>query len=153
MRRREMFKNAGLLAGAWGLSTAGATEAFAQAKSGKSAAGAAKPLDTALLAQLSDECVRTAEACITHCQSLMAKGDTSVAGCLKKSLDVATVCRTTATLARYESPLTPAQARVTLAACEACAAECKSHAHHHASCKAMAESCQKCADECRKVSG
>lgn len=101
------------------------------------------------LSQEIAKCIRACEVCIAHCHALLAKGDTMLAECLRRCLDLVPLCEATGTLANYGSELTVKTARVCLEACEACAASCKPHVGHHDICKACYEACLACSEACK----
>lgn len=86
-------------------------------------------------------CAATGEACLTHCLSLLAEGDQSMAGCARAVREMLAVCEATRTLMQSRSSLVGAQLAVCRDACAACRAACQPHAGHHAQCAACAQSC------------
>jgi Cys-rich four helix bundle protein (predicted Tat secretion target) len=158
MERRDVLRNLGLAAGACGLSGKVFAEgalANAHQKHANMTHAAAGPVSApgryASLSAATAECLRACEVCIAHCQALLAKGDTMLGECLKRCLELQTLCEATNTLANYGSDLTARTAKVCLDACLACAESCKPHVSHHQECKACYEACLKCAEECKKA--
>lgn len=89
------------------------------------------------------ECVRASQACIAHCQQLLAQGDKSLGTCLRTALDTEVVCGSVLKLANLNSQFTPALARQSIAVMQACVEACKEHVDHHAECKACHDACLK----------
>jgi Cys-rich four helix bundle protein (predicted Tat secretion target) len=88
-------------------------------------------------------CTRAAQACISHCQQLLAQGDKSLGTCLRTALDTDTVCSTVLKLAGLNSRFTAAMAKQSVAVMQACVDACKEHVEHHAECKACHDACLK----------
>lgn len=148
MERRLAMKNAALALG--GAMVVGGTQvAMAQSAKKSAAVGKRKPFDK--LSDALSECIDSCEVCIEFCRSQMATGDTMMADCFKKCLELTPVCESLRTLSNYGSELTAAQAKVCRDACKACAEACKPHIEHHAECKACYDDCLKCAEECSKL--
>ena len=99
----------------------------------------------------SGDCVRTGEACLSHCLDLLGKGDKEMAACAKSVNDLLAVCGALQRLATTESPLLPKYARLAGEFCEGCEKECRKHEKKHSQCKDCAEACAACLKECRKI--
>ncbi|ROH92041.1 Csp1 family four helix bundle copper storage protein [Stagnimonas aquatica] len=95
----------------------------------------------AALAQAFASCAGTATECVSHCQRLLAEGDTMMGDCLKTSLACDAICPAVARLARLESDQAPVFAKAAIPAMQACMDACKPHIEHHAFCKACFEAC------------
>ncbi len=148
MERRLAMKNAALALG--GVMAVGGTQ-MAMAQAGKKGAAVAKRKPFDKLSDALSECIDSCEVCIEFCRSQMASGETMMADCFKKCLELVPVCESLRTLSNYGSELTAAQAKVSRDACKACAEACKPHIEHHSECKACYEDCLKCAEECSKL--
>ena len=105
----------------------------------------------AALATTYGDCAAAAEDCISHCQTVLATGDKSLADCLKTALACDTTCIAVARLARLDSEFTADFAKASIAVMEACAAACKPHVEHHAICKACYEACGKTISAARAI--
>ena len=89
-------------------------------------------------------CVSAGQVCLTHCITLLSKGDTSMKDCAAAVNQMLALCGAMQNLA-------PSLAKVCIEACKQCAAACQKHAAHHAECKACYESCTDCIKECEKI--
>jgi len=98
------------------------------------------------------DCALKGDICIAHCQSLMAGGDTSVAGCLKTALEMVAACNAFVKLGSMQSKAAKKMAALCAELCHACEKACKEHEAHHQVCKDCMDSCIACARECEKVS-
>ena len=96
-------------------------------------------------------CVSAGQVCLTHCITLLSKGDTSMKDCAAAVNQMLALCGAMQNLAAQNSRLTPSLAKVCIEACKQCAAACQKHAVHHAECKACYESCTDCIKECEKI--
>jgi Cys-rich four helix bundle protein (predicted Tat secretion target) len=92
------------------------------------------------------ECVRASQACMSHCQQLLAQGDKSLGACLKTALDTEVVCSAVLKLANLNSQFTAAMAKQSISVMQACVEACKEHVGHHAECKACHDACLKAID-------
>lgn len=97
------------------------------------------------------DCVKRGEVCISHCISMLGKGDTSLKDCLRSVLTMMPSCEALARLAALDAKRLREFAKVCGDICADCQAECKKHQDHHAACKACGEACGECAEECRKI--
>jgi|CXWL01.1.fsa_nt_gi Cys-rich four helix bundle protein (predicted Tat secretion target) len=86
-------------------------------------------------------CEMTGQACLTHCLSLLAQGDSSMAACASGVREMLSVCQATTTLIQSRSSLAAAQLAVCRDACAACRAACLPHVDHHAQCSECAQAC------------
>jgi len=86
-------------------------------------------------------CMQAGQACVVHCNTLLAQGDTSMAECQRNVLDTLAVCQAVATLAGYGSAATGTFAKQSVPVMQACVAACKPHIEHHAECKACHDAC------------
>ena len=149
MDRRDFLAATALLGTAALAGAASATEHGAH----HSAAAPADPR-LARIAAAAAECVSIGDACVRHCVDLLAKGDTTLAGCLREVLQTSEICESLAALAHQAagpSPRLVAYARACATYCRDCAAECKKHAEHHAVCRSCQEACERCAEACEAL--
>jgi Cys-rich four helix bundle protein (predicted Tat secretion target) len=91
-------------------------------------------------------CIQTAEACISHCQQLLAQGDKSLGDCLRTALDTDTLCSAVLKMAGLNSRFTAAIAKQSIPVMQACVEACKEHVDHHVQCKACHDACLKAID-------
>ena len=139
-RRDALSTGAAFAAASIGAAACGAKNAVAQnADHGHHGHhGAESPVAAAAY-----DCVRTGNACIAHCLALLAKGDTSMAGCAVAVRDMVAGMSALAAIAggggRRAAELAGPLAKL----CEDCARECQPHADHHPTCRACLESCQR----------
>ncbi|MGQ0674021.1 MAG: four-helix bundle copper-binding protein [Hyphomicrobium sp.] len=115
---------------------------------GASTGGAAKHqalIDSALA------CVNRGEVCTAHCIELLAKGDTSIAECLRRVSAMLPMCRALSQFAALDAARLKDLARLCIDVCDDCEKECRRHETHHAVCKACAESCARCIKDCKAL--
>lgn len=117
----------------------------------KHAAAASSAPANQKLIDTSSNCIKSGQACITHCFDAFAAGDTSLALCARTVDQMLSVCGALQKLASAGSANLPGLAKIALAVCEDCEKECRKHADHHATCKACADACKDCAEACRSA--
>ena len=141
MDRREMLR----ALGAVGAVTAPAAMA-------QQAAHVHPMADHQALIAVSSTCVVKGEACMAHCQQMLAAGDKSMLPeCPRTGIEVVTLCGALRTLAAQDAPTLPKLAAVAMDACARCEAHCRKSATTHAHCKECADACAACVAECRKI--
>jgi Cys-rich four helix bundle protein (predicted Tat secretion target) len=149
MNRRDLLTIGAAGVAAQALSS---TAARAQHKHDhKAAAAAPAPAKNAAALAALRNCVSAGEVCMQHCLDLLAKGDTSMAGCSQSVNQMLAVCRAVPTLVAANSPHLKAMASVCVKVCESCKAECDKHAAHHPECKACADACAQTVKEMKKL--
>ena len=159
MDRRHLLAWAGGLVAANGIAATsrdGAAVVVAQASTHvhdhgpkAAAAPAARKYDALVVPY--QACTRAAQACISHCQELLAKGDKSLGECLRTALDTEAVCNTVLKLAGFNSRHTASMAKESVAVMQACVDACKEHVKHHESCKACHDACLKAIDAAKRI--
>lgn len=110
----------------------------------------AAPANAKIVATALD-CLRTGEACLAHCFSTFAAGDTTLAVCAVRVDELNAVCAALAKLASNGSPQLATFSKAAIAVCRECEKECRKHANTHATCRACADACAACAEECGKL--
>lgn len=103
------------------------------------------------LVMAANHCVMMGDACLEHCVELFKSGDTSVANCADKVMEMLAMCASLSKMAAYNSSHLPKLAALCMAVCKDCKEECEKHAKHHEACKRCAESCGECIKACEKV--
>jgi len=101
------------------------------------------------LVRAAGACETAGEICQAHCQSMLAKGDTSLAACSASVSEMTASCSALMRLAAVNSSHLPAMAKLCAQILEDCKAACDKHAKHD-ECKACAEACEACLAECKK---
>ncbi|MBN8489363.1 MAG: hypothetical protein J0M20_16765 [Burkholderiales bacterium] len=141
MQRRTLVR-ASLLLGAAAAATAGAQTEHSHHDHGAMAPKVpmGKPAPAGLV-NAYQACVAAANACIAHCQVLLAQGDKSLGACLRTALDTELTCSATLRAATLQSPYLGALAKTSVAAMQACIEACKPHVEHHAECKRCHDAC------------
>lgn len=102
----------------------------------------------------SSECLKDGQACLVHCQRLLASGDTSMAECQAAVLNMLASCEAMMKVASYDNmskSLIQDLAATCARICENCAKACELHSKHHKECKACYESCLKCIKACKAI--
>ena len=89
------------------------------------------------------DCQKKSEACLTHCLTMFAAGDTSMAACAAAVRETIATSGTLAALAAANSKHTRDLAKVCADVCKDCEAECRKHAKMSA--------CRECADACARM--
>ncbi|MBQ0945240.1 hypothetical protein KAK07_18015 [Ideonella sp. 4Y16] len=141
MQRRTLVR-ASLLLGATAAATARAQTDHSHHDHGAPAPAAPKgqPAPAGFVSAY-QACVAAANACIAHCQVLLAQGDKSLGACLRTALDTELTCGATLRAATLQSAYLGALAKTSVAAMQACIEACKPHAEHHAECKRCHDAC------------
>jgi len=142
MDRREMLRTLGVVG-------AVATPAGMVAQQ---AAHVHETADRQALIMASSNCVVKGEACMAHCQQMLAAGDRSMLPeCPRLGIEMVTLCGAMRTLAAQDAPSLPKLAAVTMDACARCEAHCRKSAKTMPHCKECADACAACVTECRKI--
>ena len=150
MNRRELIASAGGAALVLAAGTASADEHMDHAAM-MDHSGMAMATPNAGLIDTASICIKAGQACLAHCLSSFAAGDTSLAACATSVDQMLSVCATLEKLASAGSPRLPEMARLAMTVCLDCEKECRKHEMHHATCKACADACKACAVECQKT--
>lgn len=145
MNRRELLVSLGTTVGALTASKL----AFGADKKKTATSDSGHPHQKAIDAAL--ECLKTGEACISHCQMMLANGDKSMGECLKTALEMTAMCRAFASLAQYQSKSLKKVAAACAEVCRNCEKACEVHASKHGVCHDCMSSCKACATECEKI--
>src|SRR5271166_6396982 len=87
------------------------------------------------LSEAARKCVSSGDACLSHCLTLLAAGDTSMGACAKSVYQMSAVCAAIAPLAAMNSEHLGELAKVAYATCTDCEKECRKHEAEHAVCK------------------
>lgn len=149
MQRREMLKAvAGTVAVAMTTSVMAATENHEHHHEH----GASGNDDFTSLVDSSADCLKTGEACLAHCITLLSQGDKEMAACAQSVSELLATCDALMKLAAQKSKFTPAMAKVTADVCSSCEKQCRKYESLHAECKACAESCAACLKACNAIS-
>ncbi len=135
MNRRELLS----LAGGVGAVMLAGKQVLA---AGAAAPPAAKPNDAnQALAAAAAACVNSGSACLQHCLSSLASGDTMMAACSRAVVDMLAQTRALVDLANAGSKHLKAAAKVASDIAKDCEADCRKH-------QAMSPTCKKCGDDC-----
>jgi len=127
-----------------------AQNATAQATSAPARAASA---DATALTDAAWDCARRGQACVVHCNELLAAGDTSMAACAPAVHDMVAAVQALAKIAQSNRRHVAAAARLAHDACDDCEVECRKHAGHHAICRDCAEACARTKAACKKLLG
>jgi Cys-rich four helix bundle protein (predicted Tat secretion target) len=92
------------------------------------------------LANAASRCAAAASACLSHCLSMFASGDSSMSACARAVSDLGPTTQALAILAADGSRYTTALANLVADIAKDCKAECDKHAAMPP-CKACADSC------------
>jgi len=142
MDRREMLRTLGVLGAA----------AAPAAMVAQQAAHVHGTADHQALIAASSNCVVKGEACMAHCQQMLAAGDKSMLpDCPRLGIEMVTLCGALRTLAAQDAPSLPKLAAVTMDACSRCETHCRKSAKTMTHCKECADACAACVAECRKI--
>ena len=119
--------------------------------SGPAKATAASTGANAAFAARASACVAAGHACMRHCITKLAAGDTSLGQCAKLVDQMIALCQATGPLAEHGSPHLKDFAALCIKVCSDCKAECDKHAGHHAECKGCADACGMVIEEAKKI--
>jgi Cys-rich four helix bundle protein (predicted Tat secretion target) len=108
------------------------------------------PANTGLVDAASD-CHRKAEACLSHCISMLSTGDPSMGACAARVRDVLSSSEAVLGLAAAGSKYTKPMAKVCADICRDCEAECRKHADKMPVCKDCADACARMIQEIGKL--
>lgn len=148
MQRREMLKTvAGAVAVAMTTSVMAATENHEHHHEH----GAPGGKDFTGLINTSLDCLKTGQACLAHCITLLGQGHKDMAACAESVSELLASCDALMKLASQKSKFTPAQAEVTADVCASCEKQCRKYETQHEECKACADSCAACVRECNAL--
>jgi len=150
-RRGVMAGAAGAAALAIAGRAAAADEHAGHAAAGKKYTAGVRNKKHASLADAVNDCTAKGDSCLSHCMETFRAGDTTMAECADAVVQMLTVCRATASLARYDSPHLKDLARACRAVCADCEKACRAHADHQPECKACADACALVIKECDKL--
>lgn len=95
-------------------------------------------------------CMKTGELCLNMCNDMLIRGNTSIADCQKRVVDMLTMCQAMGAMAaRNTAPIGRLKAMATLCAdtCRDCERACQPNASM-AECRACMEDAAKCARAC-----
>jgi Cys-rich four helix bundle protein (predicted Tat secretion target) len=140
MKRREFIAGTAVLAAA----------TAANAAPGDKPTTAHRDDTYGALASAAGDCVRRAEACLSHCLVMLGGGDTSMAACASAVRDTIATGRALESLATAGSKHTRSMSRTALDVAKACEVECKKHSQH-APCKACGDACATLIAEINKL--
>ncbi|MBF8740661.1 four-helix bundle copper-binding protein [Pseudomonas guariconensis] len=113
--------------------------------------GAIDGKDFAGLVSTSADCLKTGEACLAHCITLLSQGDKEMAACAQSVSELLATCDALMKLAAQKSKFTPVMAKVTAEVCTSCEKQCRKYEEMQAECKACADSCAACVKECNAL--
>jgi Cys-rich four helix bundle protein (predicted Tat secretion target) len=97
-------------------------------------------------------CVKTGEACLSHCLDSFKTGDTAMANCAASVTEMLAFCTAHGRMASLDSKYTKEMCQLAIKVCGDCEKECRKH-EKHPPCKACADACKKCIEECKKYIG
>ncbi len=145
--RKKILQNTGLTLGTMAL----ANSIFSEEHDHKSMSkmNTKSKYSKAMMAAL--HCKLATEVCINHCIAELAKGEKSMAACLRTASETKAACEAFITLAALESSSTKKMAILCVEICKNCEAECKKHSEHHNFCKECLESCKTCIKEMQAI--
>ena len=99
----------------------------------------------------SADCLKTGEACLAHCVTLLGQGDKEMAAYAQSVSELLAACDALMKLASQKSKFTPALAKLTADVCASCEKQCRKYEAQHAECKACADSCAECLKSCNTI--
>lgn len=104
-----------------------------------------------------EECMNCAQTCASATEASLDRGQwRCLRSCIRRNLDCADTCHTTAMLlgrhVEHDRTVIYGQLSACELACSACAAANEKHAHEYEHCRACAEACRRCEQFCRSLS-
>ncbi|HEY2743482.1 MAG TPA: Csp1 family four helix bundle copper storage protein [Polyangia bacterium] len=103
------------------------------------------------LLDVAADCVKKAQACLTHCLGMLSTGDTSMAACAATARDTIASSQALVELAAASSKHLKSMARTCAEICRDCEAECRKHQDKMPICRDCAEACAAMIKEADKV--
>ena len=97
------------------------------------------------------DCVKTGEACVAHCVTVLSEGEKEMAACQATVLETLAICAALQQLANLNSPHLAKVAAVARDICKDCETECRKHESKHSICKDCGDACAACAKQCETV--
>lgn len=109
-----------------------------------------------LLARTIDVVKECAITCTQCADALLAEHDVApLVMCIRRNLDCADVCTTTARVISrqtgFDADVVRSQLEACVTACRICGDECERHAAHMAHCRVCSEVCRQCENACRAL--
>jgi hypothetical protein len=113
-------------------------------------------LDADALADCIEACLECAQTCTACADACLAEDMVAdLRTCIRRNLDCADVCATTAAVLSRQVGTDLGFVRVVLEACtiacKRCGAECEDHAGTHVHCGVCAQACRRCEAACRAL--
>jgi Cys-rich four helix bundle protein (predicted Tat secretion target) len=97
------------------------------------------------------DCSKKAEACMTHCISMLSSGDTSMGACAASVRDTLASSQALVAVASAGSKHTKVLAKACADICRDCEAECRKHQDKMPVCRDCADACAKMIQEVSKL--
>lgn len=98
----------------------------------------------AKLVDASLNCIKTGQACLSHCMSEFKNGNKKMVDCATSVQEMLTMCDTMSQMASFESKHIKKVAQACIDVCESCANECDKHAKDHITCENCRNACKDC---------
>jgi len=93
------------------------------------------------LARAALDCVRTGEACLQHCLTLLATGDKTLGECAQMVNQMLAVCRAVGPIVDAGGKYVRPTAQLCRDVCSDCEQVCRQHAQQHTICATCADAC------------
>jgi Cys-rich four helix bundle protein (predicted Tat secretion target) len=97
------------------------------------------------------DCEKHAQLCLTHCMSMFAAGDTSMAACAAAVRETLATTPALSVLAAASSKHLKEMAKVCAAVCKDCEAECRKHQDKMTVCRDCADACSRMIAETNRL--
>jgi Cys-rich four helix bundle protein (predicted Tat secretion target) len=101
------------------------------------------------LMQSAQNCITTANICVSHCINLISQGDSSLNDCLRTASEMIPSCNALGQLASMNAKRLKEYVEFCIVVCNDCEIECRKHQNHHWQCKQCAEACAECIKQCK----
>jgi Cys-rich four helix bundle protein (predicted Tat secretion target) len=96
-------------------------------------------------------CLTSANICVSHCLILIGQGDNSLQECLRTASEMIPSCNGLGQLASMNAKHLKKYAEYCITVCTDCEIECRKHQDHHWQCKNCAQACAECIRQCKML--
>ena len=96
-------------------------------------------------------CMKTGQACLSHCMSEFKQGNNKMADCASTVQEMLAMCSVMSQMVGFESTHVKKVASACIDVCDSCIKECDKHATDHESCKVCRDACKDCVKEMKNI--
>ena len=103
------------------------------------------------LIDLSHDCMKTGQACLSHCMSEFKQGNKKMADCASSVQEMLAMCSAMSSMGASESAHMKKVVMACIDVCDTCVEQCDKHAKDHESCKTCRDACKDCVKEMKNI--